>query len=121
MAATRILYVQLGTTAGRIARVRTSKTGRTLYLGDRVLEPLGGGYKANYIDREHREYYRVSGPRHDGQDTLYPGVVTIDDDVREAYWRDVRGEPALIAQCSYRTSSASTSTSPARRRPRSRR
>jgi len=100
---TRILYVQLGTAAGRICSVRSSKTGRTLYVGDRVLEPMGGGYKANYIDREHREYYWVSGPRRDGQDTLYPGLVTIDDDVREAYWRDVRGEPASIAQTSYRS------------------
>lgn len=47
--------------------------------------------------------YWVSGPRKDGQDTLYPGVVEIDEDVRVEYWRDVRGEPARIAETSYRS------------------
>jgi hypothetical protein len=54
-----------------------SKTGRTLYYGDVATNDM----------------YWVSGPRRDGQDTLYPGVVEIDGPVIEEYWRDIRGEP----------------------------
>src|ERR1043166_1781946 len=100
---TRIMYIQLGTSAGRIGRVRLAKTGRTLYYRDVELTPLGGGYKANYIDVEARAYYWASGPRKAGQDSLYPGVVEIDDDVREEYWRDIRRMPAAIARASYRS------------------
>jgi hypothetical protein len=91
---TRILYIQQGRRAGRIGRVRLSKTGRTLYYGELVLESLAGrGYKANYVDLSTNETYWVSGTRNDGQDTLYPGLVEIDDEVIAEYWRDVRGEP----------------------------
>ncbi|HEY0985680.1 MAG TPA: hypothetical protein VGD80_01460 [Kofleriaceae bacterium] len=90
---TRIMYIQQGLNAGRIGRVRLSKTGRTLYYGDLVLESLAGrGYKANFIDLATNDTYWVSGPRRDGQDTLYPGVVEIDEYVIEDYWRDIRGE-----------------------------
>jgi hypothetical protein len=93
-AKTRIMYIQQGRSAGRIGRVRLSKTGRTLYYGELVLDSLNGrGYKSNFIDLATRQMYWVSGPRKDGQDTLYPGLVEIDDDVLEEYWREVRGEP----------------------------
>ena len=98
------MYIQRGVQPGRIGRVRFSQTGRTLYYGDIELESLNGrGYKANYYHREANEYYWVSGPRKDGQDTLYPGVVEIDEDVREEYWRDLRSEPARIALRSFRS------------------
>jgi len=42
----------------------------------------GRGSKANYIDLATNETYWISGPRKDGQDTLYPGLVEIDDDVK---------------------------------------
>jgi hypothetical protein len=100
---TRIMYIQLGTAAGRIGRVRLSKSGRTLYYRGVELSPLGGGYKANYIDVEARAYYWISGPRKDGHDTLYPGVVEIDDDVRDEYWRDLRRMPAAIGHTTYRS------------------
>ncbi len=91
---TRIMYIQRGWSPGRIGRVRMSKTGRTLYYGDHSFESLDGrGYKVNYVDVATGEQYWISGPRRDGEDTLYPGRVEIDDDVIEAYWRDVRGEP----------------------------
>ena len=91
---TRVMYIQRGLSAGRIGRVRSSKTGRTLYYGDVVLESLvGRGYKANFIDLATNDMYWVSGPRRDGQDTLYPGVVEIDESVIEEYWRDIRGKP----------------------------
>ena len=88
------MYIQRAGAPGRIGRVRFSKTGRTLFYGDVELASLGGrGYKANYFDPATDAQYWVSGPRKDGQDTLYAGRVEIDDDVREAYWRDVRGMP----------------------------
>jgi hypothetical protein len=101
---TRIMYVQRGGAPGRIGRVRFSKTGRTLFYGDVELASLDGrGFKTNYIDRATNQEYWVSGPRKDGQDTLHPGVVEIDDDVREEYWRDVRGMPNSIGATSYRS------------------
>lgn len=88
------MYIQRGWGPGRIGRVRLSKTRRTLYYDEVALESLDGrGYKANYIDRETNKSYWISGPRKDGQDTLYPGLVEIDDDVRDEYWREIRGEP----------------------------
>ena len=91
---TRIMYIQQGRTAGRIGRVRLSKTGRTIYYRELVLDSLGGrGYKANFIDLATNQTYWVSGPRKDGQDTLYPGLVEIDEDVVDEYWSDVRSEP----------------------------
>lgn len=93
-AKTRIMYIQQGWGPGRIGRVRFSKTLQTIYYGDLVLESLvGRGYKANFIDMATSNTYWVSGPRKDGQDTLYPGLVEIDDDVIDEYWREVRGEP----------------------------
>jgi hypothetical protein len=101
---TRIMYIQRGAAPGRIGRVRLSKSGRTIFYGDRELESLGGrGYKANYIDRATHEQCWVSGPRNDGQDTLYPGRVVIDEDVRAEYWRDVRGTPSNVDATSYRS------------------
>ena len=94
-AKTRIIYIQRDRTPGRIGRVRLSKTGSTLFYGR--------GYKANYIDRATNEEYWVSGPRKDGQDTLYPGRVDIDDDVREEYWGEVRGMPSNVDATSYRS------------------
>lgn len=59
---TRIMYIQHGRRAGRIGRVRLSKTGRTHYYGELVLESLAGrGHKANYIDLSTNETYWVSG------------------------------------------------------------
>jgi hypothetical protein len=98
------MYIQRGDRPGRIARVRLSKTGRTLHYGDVELASLNGrGFKANYIDLATGETYWVSGPRKDGQDTLYPGVVEIDDDVREEYWRTIRSKPDSIGLTSFRS------------------
>jgi hypothetical protein len=91
---TRIMYIQRGTSPGRIGRVRFSKSGRTLYYDELTLESLAGrGYKANYFDLATGATYWVSGPRKDGQDTLYPGRVEVDADVLVEYWRDIRQQP----------------------------
>ncbi|HEY1548874.1 MAG TPA: hypothetical protein VGG28_13685 [Kofleriaceae bacterium] len=100
---TRIMYIQHGWAPGRIGRVRLSKTGRTLHYREVELVAISSGYKTNHIDVETRGEYWISGPRKDGQDTLYPGVVEIDDDVREEYWRDVRREPAHVRETSFRS------------------
>ena len=76
----------------RIGRVRFSKTGKTIYYKDAELQSLKGyGYKANYYDVNTKEWYWVSGPKKNGQDTLYPDQIVIDEDAREEYWRDIRG------------------------------
>lgn len=89
---------------GWIGRVRFSHTGKTLYYGKLELHTLSGmGYKANYFDVNSGERYWVSGPRKDGNDSLYPAVITVDEDVREVYWTEVRGLPERKAESHYRS------------------
>ena len=96
---TRILYIEDKsgglTGACRIGRVRYSKTGSTLYYGDRAFQSLkGSGYKANYFDTESGAHVWISGPRKDGADGLYGRLTQpedVDPDVADAYWRDIRG------------------------------
>ena len=100
------MYIEQGgglAGAGRIGLVTFSKTGRTIYYRGRTLISTKSGYESNHIDQETREPYWVSGPRKDGQDTLYPGLVEIDDDIREEYWRDVRALPENAHLASYRS------------------
>jgi hypothetical protein len=78
----------------RIGRVRFSKTGRTLYYDGRGLRG-GHGY---FRDAKTGEYFHIQRARHDGMDRsegrkLGSFRVMIDDDVREEYWRKIRGEP----------------------------
>jgi hypothetical protein len=63
----------------------------------------GRGDKTTHIDEETREEYWVSGPRKEGQDTLYPGEVEIDDVVREEYWTQMRKQPNNVHLRSYRS------------------
>jgi len=42
--------------------------------------------------------YWISGCKKDGRDRLYPGIIEIDDDVREEYWTGIRGMPEHKAQ-----------------------
>ncbi|AIE85520.1 hypothetical protein OP10G_2152 [Fimbriimonas ginsengisoli Gsoil 348] len=77
---------------GRIGRVTYSKTGKTIYYRGKEFKSLKGGYKANYYDVESGERYWISGPKKNGQNRLYGGTaVEIDEDVREEYWRTIRG------------------------------
>jgi hypothetical protein len=83
---------------GRIGRVSFSKTGKTIYYGKSELQSLKGyGFKSNYFDVNTGDHYWVSGPKKNGQDTLYPDYIQIDEDVREEYWRDIRGIDCDIA------------------------
>ena len=95
---TRTMYIENKhgdelTGSGRIDRVRFSKTGKTLYYREAELQSLkGNGFKANYYDINTGGHYWVSGPKKNGQDSLYPDTIEIDEDVREEYWRDIRGK-----------------------------
>lgn len=85
----------------RIGRVEFSKTGRTLYYGGQSFQSLkGDGSKANYYDLESGDQYWISGPRKDGADRLYGEAlpVEIDDDVRDEYWAEIRGQPNRRSQ-----------------------
>ncbi|MGN6506899.1 MAG: 1-deoxy-D-xylulose-5-phosphate synthase [Tepidisphaeraceae bacterium] len=87
----------------RIGRVRFSQTGKSLYYGGRRFETLGGrGFKANYFDAESGAFFWISGCKNRGGDRLYAGVVEIDEDVREEYWRTIRGQPDRMHERSYR-------------------
>jgi len=73
-----------------------SRTGRTLYYRDQRFRSLkGAGFKANFLDVDSRIEYWISAPRSDGQDTLYPDRIEIDEDVRTEYWRTIRNRPDL--------------------------
>jgi hypothetical protein len=94
------MYIELksGQSNGpaRIGRVTFSKTGRTLtYRGKSFQSLKGAAAKANYFDVETGEHYWISGPRKDGADRLYVSSVPvhIDDDVRDEYWSEIRGQP----------------------------
>ena len=94
----RIMYIEYKGDGligpARIGRVTFSKTGATLYYRGQAFRSLkGAGYKSNYFDVATGEKYWISGPRRDGQDQLYVTniPVHIDDDVREEYWREIRG------------------------------
>src|SRR6266481_2536487 len=99
----RIMYIECKagglTGAARIGRVTFSKTGRTLhYRGQRFQSLKGAGFKSNYYDVNTGDDYWISGPKRNGGDALYGGStpVEIDEDVREEYWRDIRGQPDRI-------------------------
>jgi hypothetical protein len=99
---TRIMYIEekpAVTGQARIRRVRTSKTGRTLFFDGRAFQSLKGAcFKANYFDVETGDEYWISGCKKDGTDRLYDEAdpVYIDDDVREEYWTTIRSAPERI-------------------------
>ena len=71
--------------------------GATLYYAGKSFQSLkGSGFKSNYFEVESGEPYWISGPRKDGQDSLYATNVApeIDEDVRIEYWSKIRDLPA---------------------------
>ena len=81
----------------RIGRVAFSQTGKSIYYRGKTFSSLKGqGFKANYFDIETGEEYWISGCKKRGGDRLYPGVIEIDEDVREEYWMSVREEPTSV-------------------------
>ena len=93
-----IKYLELKTDGlrgvGKIVRIMSSKSGKTLYYDGRSLESLKGfSAKANYFDIKTYEEFWISNPRKDGNDSLFPAMIEIDEDVREEYWNSIRNEP----------------------------
>ena len=89
---------------GRIARVRTSKSGKTIYYGQRKLVPTKGvPLKANFYDEETLEDFWVSRPKKDGADSLFATRVEIDEEAREEYWLEIRNRPSSIQNLAYRS------------------
>lgn len=100
---------------GRIGWVELSRSGRSyVYQGRRLLKTKSG-YKFNCVDEDNGDRYWVSGPRKDGADKLYGGVVQIDEDARVEYWTQVRGQPSLVHLTEY-TAGASSRTEGTTRR-----
>jgi hypothetical protein len=102
----RIMYIECKRGGlngpGRIGWVEFSKSKRSYRYADRVLRRCAG-YKYNCIDTETGEEYWVSGPKRDGTDKLYGGVVEIDEDARIEYWTSVRKQPESVHLSSYRS------------------
>ncbi len=89
---------------GRIARVSHSTSGKTIYFDGKTLVPLAGfALKANFFDDESFEEYWVSNPRKDGNDSLFPMLIEIDEDAREEYWLQIRDEPANVGRRNYKS------------------
>jgi len=108
MAKSRLMYIEYKgegiTGPARIGRVTFSGSGKSMYYDGRRFESLKGqGYKANCRDVETGEQYWISGCKKDGNDTLYPGVVEIDEDAREEYWLTVRQCPDRLGESSIRS------------------
>ena len=96
----RIMYIESKagglTGPARIGRVTFSKSGATLYYAGKSFQSLkGNGFKSNYFDVESGEPYWISGPRKDGQDSLYATNITpeVDPDIHDEYWSNIRGLP----------------------------
>lgn len=89
---------------GRIRHVEYSKTGKTLYFDEKTLVPLSGiAFKANYFDDATFEEYWISNPRQDGNDSLFPTEISIDEDVREVYWLEIRQDPSNVDRTTYKS------------------
>jgi hypothetical protein len=100
---------------GRIGWVELSKSRRSYEYRGRRLMKTGAGYKYNCIDELSGNAYWVSGPRKDGADKLYGGIVEIDEDARVEYWTRIRNQPQLVDHTEYRAG-ASTRTAGSTRR-----
>ena len=86
----------------RIGRVDFSKTGRTIYYRGLAFRSLKGqGIIGNYYEIETGQEYWISGCRKDGNDTLFGGIVEIDNDVRKEYWTTIRQRPNRIDEGQY--------------------
>jgi hypothetical protein len=95
---------------GRIGWVELSRSRRTFHYRGRHLAKTKSGYKYNCIDAKNGDEYWVSGPRKDGADKLYGGVVQIDEDARVEYWTKIREQPSCAELTEYRAG-VSTRTS----------
>lgn len=117
----QIMYIEAKpglTGPARIGRVQLSKTGRTLYYAGQKFQSLkGAGFKANYFNVETGVEYWISRCRKDGQDTLYPGTVQIDEEVRDEYWLSIRERPDRVQDSEFRSESKYSKRRPQPEKP----
>lgn len=101
----RVMYIENKSEGlegpGRIGWVELSKSRRSYRYAGRELKKCSG-YKYNCIDVQTGEHFWVSGPKRDGSDRLYGGIVEIDDDAREEYWLKIRKKPESVGLASFR-------------------
>jgi len=103
----RIMYIEYKGDGlaghGRIGWVEMTRTTRSYIYGGKRLQKYKGGYKWNCFDVETSENYWVTGPKKNGQDRLYGGIVEIDEDARVEYWMKIRNKPECVNQKKYRS------------------
>ena len=71
-----------------VARVKQSKSGRTLYFNGKALKRIdGGGISGNHIDVESRDEYWVSGVKKRGTNRHWAGsgLIMIESSAVQAY------------------------------------
>jgi hypothetical protein len=94
---TQIMYIESkpdGVSGpARIGRVTFSKSNRSVYYRGRCYQAWKRGFKTNYFDSETHEEVWISGCKKKGGDRLYPGLIEIDEDVREEYRTEIRKMP----------------------------
>lgn len=89
----RLMYVENKSAArargeARIGWVTFSKTGRSIYYGDRCFQRIkGGGIAGNYFDTETGDEFWISGVKKKGTNRHWAGggEIQIDDDARTEY------------------------------------
>ena len=74
---------------GRIGKVTFSKSVKTIYYKGQNFNRCQG-VCGNYLDEETGEKYWISGCKKKGNDRLFPGIIEIDNDIREYYWTKIR-------------------------------
>jgi hypothetical protein len=93
----RIMYIEVkpdGVSGpARIGRVTFSKSGRSIYYRRRCYEAIKGGVNGNDWDSATHQEVWISGCKKKGGDRLDPGIIEIDDGVREEYWCEIRKMP----------------------------
>jgi hypothetical protein len=103
----RIMYIECKSGGldgpGRIGSVEFSRSMRSFYYAGKRFHKTESGYKFNCLDVETGEEYWISGPKKNGTDKLYGGVVEIDEDARVEYWTTVRGAPGMSHLARYRS------------------
>lgn len=75
-----------------IAKVRPSKTGKTIYFNNKALKKLKrASARGNYYDLETGEYYWISGGKKNGEDRHWAGagVIFVEQGVVATYLEEV--------------------------------